>query len=78
MKLHDKEELQTSSIQKDHPKQNNIIRMKRQRDMQQVKEHNKGPANQTKEEEIGSLQEQEFRKMIVKMIQILKTKWSYR
>ena len=42
--------------------------------MQQVKEHNKGPANQTKEEEIGSLQEQEFRKMIVKMIQNLENK----
>ena len=76
MKLHDKEELQTSSIQKDHPKQNNIIRMKRQRDMQQVKEHNKGPPNQTKEEEIGSLPEKASR--LIVMIQNLEIKWRYR
>ena len=42
--------------------------------IQQVKEHDKCPPNQTKEEEIGSLQEQEFRKMIVKMIQNLENK----
>ena len=29
--------------------------MKRQRNIQQVKEHDKSPSNQTKEEEIGSL-----------------------
>ena len=34
--------------------------------------------NKTKEEEIGSLPEKEFRIMIVKMIQNLETKWSYR
>ena len=44
--------------------------MKRQRNTQQVKEHEKCPPNQTKEEEIGSLPEKEFR-MIVKMIQNL-------
>ena len=43
--------------------------MKRQRTLQQVKEHDKCPPNQTKEEEIGSLPEKEFRIMIVKMIQ---------
>jgi len=37
--------------------------MKRQRDIQQVKEHNKNSPNQTKEE-IGSLPEKEFRIMI--------------
>ena len=43
--------------------------MKRQRNTQKVKEHDKGPPNQTKEEEKGSLPEKEFRIMIVKMIQ---------
>ena len=45
--------------------------MKRQRSIQQVKEHDKCPPNQTKEEEIGNLPEKEFRIMIVKMIQNL-------
>ena len=48
--------------------------MKRQRNIQQVKEHDKSPPNQTKEEEIGSLHEKEFRKMIVKLIQNLENK----
>ena len=48
--------------------------MKRQRNTQQVKEHDKCSPNQTKEEEIGSLSEKEFRIMIVKMIQNLKNK----
>ena len=47
--------------------------MKRQRNIQQVKEHDKCPPNQTKEE-IGSLPEKEFRIMIVKMIQNLENK----
>ena len=37
--------------------------------IQQIKEHDKCPPNQTKEEEIRSLSEKEFRIMIVKMIQ---------
>ena len=48
--------------------------MKKQRNTQQVKEHDKCPQNQTKEEEIGSLPEKEFRIMIVKMIQNLENK----
>ena len=48
--------------------------MKRQRNTQQIKEHDKCPANQTKEEEIGSRPEKEFRIMIVKMIQNLENK----
>ena len=48
--------------------------MKRQRNSQQVKEHDKWPPNQTKEEEIGSLPEKEFRIMIVIMIQNLENK----
>ena len=48
--------------------------MKRQRNSQQVKEHDKCRPNQTKEEEIGSLPEKEFRIMIVRMIQNLEKK----
>ena len=51
---------------------------KRQRNIQQLKEHNKNPPNQTKEEEIGNLPEKELRIMIVKWSKTLKTKWSYR
>ena len=48
--------------------------MKRKRNVQQVKEHDKTPPKQTKEEEIRSLPEKEFRTMIVKMIQNLENK----
>ena len=48
--------------------------MKSQRNIQQIKEHDKSPPNQTKEEDIGSLPEKEFRIMIVKMIQNLENK----
>ena len=48
--------------------------MKRQRNTQQVKEHDKCPPNQTKEEEIGNLPDKEFQIMIVKMIQNLQIK----
>ena len=48
--------------------------MKRQRNIQQVKEHDKCPPDQTKEEEIGSLPEKEIGIMIVKMIQNLENK----
>ena len=47
--------------------------MKRQRNIQQVKEHDKCPSNQTKENEIGNVPEKEFI-MIVKMIQDLENK----
>ena len=46
---------QTARIQKGHPKHSNINNMKRQRNSQQVKEQDKCPSNQTKEEEIGNL-----------------------
>ena len=45
--------------------------MKRQRNTQQVKEQDKCPPNQTKEEEIGNLPDKEFRIMIVKMVKNL-------
>ena len=50
--------------------------MKRQRKSftQQVKEQDKCPPNQTKEEEIGNLPDKEFRIMIVKMIKNLENK----
>jgi len=48
--------------------------MQRQRNTQQVKEQDKCPPNQTKEEEIGYLPDKEFRMMIVKMIQNLENK----
>ena len=40
----------------------------------QVKEQEKCPPNQTKEEEMGNLPDKEFRIMIVKMIQNLENK----
>ena len=48
--------------------------MKRQRNTQQVKEHEKCQPSQTIEEEIGNLPEKEFRIMITKMIQNLENK----
>ena len=64
--LHNKEEPQTARIQKGHPKHSNLNKMKRQRNTHQVKEQDKCPPNQAKEEEIGSLPEKEFRIMINK------------
>ena len=48
--------------------------MKRQRNIQQVKEHDKSPPIQTKEGEIGNLYEKQFKIMIGKMIQNLENK----
>ena len=48
--------------------------MKRQRNTQQVKEQDKCPPNQTKDQEIGNLPDKEFQIMIVKMIQKLENK----
>ena len=48
--------------------------MKRWRNNQQVKEHEKGPPSQTKEKDIGNLPEKEFRMMIIKMIPNLENK----
>ena len=48
--------------------------MKRQRNTQQVKEQDKCPPKQTKEEGIGNLLDKEFRIMTVKMIQNLQNK----
>ena len=51
-----------------HLEHSNINKMKRQRNAQQVKEQDKCPPNQTKEEEIGNLPDKEFQIMILKMI----------
>ena len=40
-----------------------------------MKEQGKNPADQTNEEEIGSLPEKEFRVMIVKISKILEIEW---
>ena len=48
--------------------------MKRQRNTQQVKQQDKCPPNQAKEEARGNLPEKEFRIMIMKMIQNLENK----
>ena len=53
------------------PKHSKLSKMRRQRNTQQMKEQGKNPADQTNEEEIGSLPEKEFRVKIVKMIQNL-------
>ena len=48
--------------------------MKRQRNTQQLKEQDKCPPNQTKEEVIRNLPDKAFQIMIVKMIQNLENK----
>ena len=65
-------------IQKAHSRHSNLNKMKRQRNTQQVKEHEKCPPSQAKEEEIGNLPEKEFRIMIIKMIQNLENNLSYK
>ena len=59
---------------KGHPRYRNLNKMKCQRNIWQVKEHDKCPPNQTKEEGIGSLPEKKFRIMIVNTIQNLANK----
>ena len=54
--------------------QNYSFKMKRQKNMQLVKECGKNQPGQTQEEEIGNLPEREFRITIVKMIQNLENK----
>ena len=49
------QELRTCSLQKGDPKHSKVIKMRRQRTTQQMKEQGKNPPDQTNEEEIGSL-----------------------
>ena len=53
------------------PHSRKIDKMKRQRALYQMKEHNKTPEKQLNEVEIGNRPEKDFRIMIVKMIQDL-------
>ena len=48
--------------------------MKRQRSTQNIREQDKRPTNQTKEEEIGKLPDKEFQIMTMTMIQNLENK----
>ena len=72
--LHNKEEPPTARIQKGHPKHSNINKMKRQINIRQVKEQDKCPPNQTKEEETENLPDKEFQIMRVKLIENLENK----
>ena len=49
-------------------------KLKRQRNIEQMKEQTRNTEVQINEEKIGKLPEKEFRKMIVKMIKNLKNK----
>ena len=72
--LRNKKEPQTTRIQKGNSKHRNLNKMKRKRNTQQVKEHEKCPPSQTKEEKIWNLPEKEFRIMIIKMTQNIENK----
>ena len=65
------QEWRTCSLRKGDPKHSKLSKMRRQRNMQQMKEQSKNPPDLTNEEDIGSLPEKEFRVMIVVMIQNL-------
>ena len=59
------------AYKKKTPKHSKLRKMRRQTNTQQKKEQGKNPSDQTKEEEIGSIPEKEFRVMRVNMIQNL-------
>ena len=61
-------ELWPPSLQKGNPKHSKPNKMKRQRNTQQMKQHEKNPQDHTNEEETGSLPEKEFRVMVVRII----------
>ena len=73
-KLHNKENSTNCQNTERPPQTQQYKQMKRQRDTQQVKEQDKCPPNQTKEEEIENLPDKEFQIMILKMIQNLEVK----
>ena len=59
-RLHIWEELKPSSLQKGDTKYSKLNKMKKQTNMQQMKEHSKNPYDKTNEEEISILPEKEF------------------
>ena len=73
-KLHNKENFTNCQNTERPPQTQQCNKMKRQRNTQQVKEQDKCPQNQTKEEEIGNLPDKEFQITIEKMIQNLENK----
>ena len=66
------EELWPCSLQKGDLKNSTLDKVRRQRNMQQMKEQGKNPQDQINEEEIVNLPEKEFRVIIVKMLIISK------
>ena len=58
------EELRPCSLRKGDLKHNKLDKMRRQRNMIQMKEQDKNPQDEINEEEIGNLPEKEFRVMI--------------
>ena len=56
-------------------KHSKLSKMRRQRSTQQMKEQGKNPPDQTNKEEIRSIPEEEFRVMIIKMMQNLEIEW---
>ena len=61
----------TCSMPNDVPKHHNLSERRRERNKQQMKDQGKNLPDQRNEGEIGSIPEDEFRLMIVKMIQTL-------
>ena len=76
--LHNKEEPQTSSLQKGHPKHSNLNKTKRQRNIQQVTEHDKCPPNKQTKNKKGGDTKSTWKRIqnhyTVKMIQNLENK----
>ena len=73
-KLYNKENSTNCQNTERPPQTQHINKMKRQRNTQQVKEQDKCPPNQTKEEEIGNPPDKDLRIMIVKLIQNIENK----
>ena len=73
-KLHNKENSTNYQNIKRPPQTQQYNQDEETEETQQVKEQEKCPPNQTKEEEIGNLPEKEFRILIVKMIPNLEIK----
>ena len=65
-----KEEIRPCSLGKGDLKHSKLNKIRKQRNILQMKEQGKNPQDQINEEEIGNIPEKEFRVTIVKMIQI--------
>ena len=71
---HNKEELRPSSLKNRDSKHSKLNDRKRQRNMQQMKEHSKNPQDKIKDKEIGSLPGKKFRVMRVRSTKTVKEK----